>query len=777
MKEWKLRYDAPAEEWVEALPLGNGELGAMVFGRVDKERIALNLDTLWSGTGEKKERMGEAPPWNEIRKRVLEGRYGEAEAEIKKTVLGDWTDSYLPAGDLFLSFDWNGEEAEEYARVLELNEAVCTSSFCVRGTRYFRKTFVSMEDGILAVRLSAEGEGRMNLDVSLDSPLRYQPYETGVEGELGIIGRAPVYVAPDYYECEEPIIYEEGKGIPFALLLCAACTSGTVSRAGERLCIRDAGEIVLLLAGRTGFRDDGSIQEAEEWLPLLKEKLEKAARMGFEALTERHTRAYSQYFSRVEFTLDPEGQNREDCVPELFRSCREGDQELVPLMFHYGRYLLIASSRPGSQCANLQGIWNQELRAPWSSNYTVNINTEMNYWMAESCDLGELQQPLFTLMERAAEKGARVAEELYGAGGWVTHHNVDLWGHAAPVGYYADSPGACVYAMWNMSSGWLCRHLWEHYQYTLDTGFLRRKAYPLMKGAVHFYLDILTPCGDYLVTNPSTSPENMFLDQDGEAHSVSCASTMDIAVLKELFSNYIEVCRILGENEENSRIREALEKLPPYQVGKYGQLQEWLQDFEETDVNHRHVSHLYGLYPGNTIQGDKLRKACAVTLERRGDDGTGWCIAWKACLWARLKDGDRAARLLNNQLRPTREKRVCLKGGGTYPNLFCAHPPFQIDGNFGFTAAAAEMLLQSQDGVVELLPAVPKKWGSGSVKGMKARGNIHVDFDWKQHRIVRVRLHGAAGQSLLLNFRGCQEKVVLDKEGEYFWEQDCGARE
>lgn len=432
-------------------------------------------------------------------------------------------------------------------------------------------------------------------------------------------------------------------------------------------------------------------------------------------------------------------------------------------MLQYARYLLINSSKEGTECANLQGIWSDILRAPWSSNYTVNINTQMNYWIAESTGLADFHKPLFELLKKVSKNGEATAKRLYGAGGWVSHHNIDIWGHSTPVGLNSSDNNPSVYGLWQMSGAWLCRHLFEHYLYGRDVEFLRNTAYPIISGAVRFYLDYLVEADGYLVTIPSTSPENTFLDEKGEEHALTYASTMDISIIKELFNNYLKIQDILGITRD-IEVENAIDKLPPFKISKSGALCEWLSDYEEKDVNHRHVSHLYGLYPGNIIEDEKLKTACKTTLERRGEDGTGWCLAWKACLYARLKDGESAFRLLKNQLRLTTEEQILMNGGGTYPNLFCAHPPFQIDGNFGFAAAIVEMLIQGDENRIELLPALPKAFSTGFVKGIRARGGYSLDISWENGKVMGIRIAAAKKGNVNLSYNG-KEEIVLFEDG------------
>lgn len=746
MSRWVLSYKKPAGSWNEALPLGNGMLGVMSYGCLEKETLELNLDTLWSGDGSPRLNPHGRVDLERLRKQLIDQNYQGAEDTCRKYILGNWTDAYLPAGQLNIRLSGTEEEPHGYMRQLSFDRAIET----VESDRYTRELFVSMADPLLAIHYHASCGQRIQMEISLESEIRHELHQDR-EDMIMLSGRAPSYVAPPYYDCAEPVVYEDGKGLLFTLAVKAIVLQGSVSCCDGKLLIDGEKDVFIYFTGVTGF---GREQGREE---LIKECEELVRQPEYELLKTAHLREYRSYFDRMDLSLVDTPENRS-----------------IERMFHYARYLMICCSKPGSQCANLQGIWNNRMRAPWSSNYTVNINTEMNYWMAERCNLSECQEPLFDLIYRAAENGRQTASKVYGLTGWVSHHNLDLWGHSGPVGYFGQDEDPCSYAMWPMSSGWLCRHLWEHYCYTQDQEFLRYKAYPVIEGAVRFYLDFLFPYGEYYVTGPSTSPENRFYDDRGEAHSVGMASTMDISILKELFGYYLEMCKVLGISGLAGQVQHALEKLPPFQIGRHGQLQEWLFDYQEMEVHHRHVSHLYALYPGNLIteQTPELLDACRVTLERRGNEGTGWCMAWKACLWARLRDGERALALLRKQLRVTREERIACVGGGIYPNLLCAHPPFQIDGNFGFAAAIAEMLLQSDGSSISFLPALPKQWKAGRVRGMRVQRGITVDFGWQEGKIYRMKLRAIHETPVILQYNGVVETVLLQPGKELLLEPE-----
>lgn len=735
-----LAFDRPAEAWNEALPLGNGSMGAMSYGRLREEKIELNLDTLWSGTGRSKENKNTDVDWDFLRQKIFDGEYEEAEAYCKENILGDWTESYLPAGNLHI--DANIPELKEhgsYQRQLSIKDALEQVVYRQDGQGYLREFFVSMSEPVMALHYRADAGSSLELRISLDSQIRHVCSGYGTS-ELVLEGQAPVYAAPPYYSCEQPIVYEEGKGTRFAIGISVQAPKGCIRQKDNTLLVTADGDVYIYLSGITDF------QAQDSYLSRKKQMLEQICDLSYPQLKEAHKKAYAAYFDRMDLTLNPGIQN-----------------DLITKMFHYARYLMISSSKPGTQCANLQGIWNHNLRAPWSSNYTVNINTEMNYWMAEKANLSDCHESLFDLIERTASHGKKTAKEVYHLDGWVSHHNVDIWGHSSPVGYFGQDENPCTYSMWPMSSGWLCSHLWEHYRYTLDREFLRKKAFPLIRGAVEFYLGYLVPYDGYLVTAPSTSPENTFTASDHSVHSVTFGSTMDCSILKELFGNYLKACEILDITDLMDEVKAALKKLLPFKIGKEGQLQEWYLDYPEVDMHHRHVSHLYGLYPGNLIHREdkELLAACRVALDRRGNEGTGWCMAWKACLWARLGDGERALKLLKNQLHVTKEENCSLVGGGTYPNMLCAHPPFQIDGNFGFAAAVLEMLVQYQDDRIFFLPALPEEWKDGKISGLRAPGGITIDFAWKDRCITECSLQSQTDMVRILLYNGIEKKIML----------------
>lgn len=746
MDRLALIFDKPAEAWNEALPLGNGTMGAMSYGRFQNERIELNLDSLWSGNGRNKENPNKNVDWDLFRKHIFAGDYQGAENYCKENVLGDWTESYLPAGTLSINVKepiQNGNSF--YRRELCLTNATEKIEFCQDDLIYQREFFVSMSEPVMAIHYHTSPNCNLEMSITLESEIKHK---SAFFAENGIIleGQAPIYVAPPYYSCEVPVVYEEGQGIRFAIGLYVQTNGGNVYQQADKLFINTPNDVYIYVSGVTDFK------QKELFFSKRNCMMENIQHIQYEKQKKAHMDVYANYFDRMHLDIN--------YTP---------DNELALKMFHYARYLMICSSVPGSQCTNLQGIWNHHMRAPWSSNYTVNINTEMNYWMAEKANLSDCHMPLLELIERTSKKGEKTAQDVYHLAGWVSHHNLDIWGHSSPVGQFGQDENPCTYSMWPMSSGWLCCHLWEHYCYTLDEAFLKKKAFPIIQGAVEFYLGYLVPYKGYYVTAPSTSPENTFLAPDMTTHSVTFASTMDISILRELFGLYLKACEILGVEDFTNAVKNVLQKLPPYKIGKEGQLQEWFYDYPEADINHRHISHLFGLYPGNQIHKENapLIEACRTSLERRGDKGTGWCMAWKACLWAKLGDGNHALTLLKNQLRLTREEACSLVGGGIYPNMLCAHPPFQIDGNFGFAAAVLEMLVQYEEQKIVFLPALPDEWKDGMAEGVKALGNITLNFKWKEKRVTEINLKSPIDAKLVILYNGMEEEIVLNAGSSY----------
>lgn len=742
-----LFYKKPAQNWLEALPLGNGFLGAMVYGRTEDEIISMNSDSLWTGFPRDTVLPDDTyKSFEEARTMVLNGEYRKGQDLIEEKILTTCSQAFLPLCDIRIKYN-SPADRKSYKRVLDLENGMNVVEYKTNGVSFKRTAFVSAPENAYIDHIIADKKGKISFTVSLDTKLKGKSYtENGVlilDGRLP--SNSPANLGEKYYEdAPEYSDKPEEQGMYFRCAL-KVITDGKVSAGTADLSVSDATEATVIFCTENSFNgfDKHPVLEGKEYKNTCLERLDGVTAIPYVKLAENHIADFSSYFNRVSLDIGTDNKGHIPTDKRLIKR-KHGSKDigLYTLMFNFGRYLVISGSRAGSQATNLQGIWNDKISPPWSSNYTVNINTEMNYWPVLPCNLYEFNQPIIQLAKDLSVTGEKTAKTIYNARGFCAHHNVDIWRFSDPA------RGDAQWGFWPMSGAWLCQHVYNHYLYTMDMDYLKETAYPILKKCTQFILDLLVEDKDgYLIMAPSTSPENEFLINK-VAMSVSETTTMTMSLVKEVLGNTVKAAELLGENDDDIQLAKAsMPRLLPFKTGSKGQLLEWYKELKEHEPHHRHKSHLYGLHPGTLITPDEtpeLADACIQSLKLRGDNGTGWSLGWKINMWARLWDGDHALKLLNMQLRPVPavKKLTYRGGGGTYPNLFDAHPPFQIDGNYGCTSGICEMLLQSREGKIFLLPALPTSWKNGKVTGLKAMGNVTVDIEWENGELKNYNLTG-----------------------------------
>ncbi|WP_207513994.1 glycoside hydrolase family 95 protein [Longitalea luteola] len=753
----RLWYDEPAGFWEATLPLGNGRLGAMPDGGVLKENIVLNDITLWSGGPQDADLPGAYNYLDTIQQLLFAGKNIEAQEVMSKHFVckgpgsghGNGANvpygSYQLLGNLGIQYDYGIDTTQlkpvNYVRELSLDNAIATTKFEINNTTYYREYFTSFDDDVIAIKLSASQLKKINCTFILDRPERFATTATG--NVIEMVGQLNNGT--------------DGKGMLYKVKLQVHAAGGQVTATNNSLQIKNANTATIYISAGTNYKDVNYAAMVDQWLA-------KAMQKNYTLQKTTHTKKYQQLFKRAALTI--EGNNRDDLPTDqrlVAFATDPTDNGLPVLYFQYGRYLLIGSTRPGYLPPNLQGLWANTIATPWNGDYHLNINIQMNHWPLEVTNLPMLNEPFFSLVEGLVNPGEKTAKAYYNANGWVAHVITNIWQYTSPGEHYS-------WGSLNTGSAWLCQMLWNHYEFTQDTAYLR-KLYPILKGSAGFYLSTLVkePSHGWLVTAPSNSPENAFLLPDGRKANVCEGPTMDNQIVRYLFTVTAEAAdKLKTDAAFKQNLQKTIGQLPPSQIGSDGRLMEWLKEYKDAEPHHRHVSHLWGLYPASEINTNTvaLANAAKATLAARGDDGTGWSLAWKINFWARLHDGEHAFLILQKLLKPVRETRMSLsKGGGTYDNLFCAHPPFQIDGNFGGTAGIAEMLLQSHDGVIELLPALPQAWKSGRFAGLCVRGGAAVSAVWANQQVQEVIITATNNNTFVIKKPATAKKVMIKKNG------------
>lgn len=772
----KLHYERPAEYFEEALVIGNGTMGATLYGGVKKDKISFNDITLWTGEPESENSSPDA--FNvipEIRA-LLDNEDYEGADNAQYKVQGHYSENYQPLGTLTIEYLDDTAGISDYHRWLDIGNATARTQYLKDGKLFTSDYFASAPDSVIVIRLKSENKEGIHALLSFDSPL---PHSSQVaDNEISVEGYAAYHSFPVYYKAEDKHRYDPERGIHFKTLVRVLSVDGSVKNrySDSRIEIDGSTEVLILIANVTSFNgfDKDPVKEGRNYRSHVEKRMKCTIGKTYDALREAHIRDYKYYFDRVKLDLG----NTDDDIAALptdkqllfYTDCKQQNPDLEELYFQFGRYLLISSSRTPGVPANLQGLWNESVLPPWSSNYTVNINLEENYWASGTTNLIEMQYPLIEFIANLSKTGRKTAKDYYGVErGWCLGHNSDIWAMTCPVGLNEGDPS---WACWTMGGTWLSTHIWEHYLFTLDKGFLC-KFYPVLKGAAEFCMDWLVEKDGKLVTSPGTSPENKYITPDGYVGATSYGNTSDLAMIRECLIDAAEASKVLGVDKSfRKRIKKTLSRLYPYQIGTDGNLQEWYYDWQDQDPYHRHQSHLFGLYPGHHLSVEEtpeLAAACARTLQIKGAETTGWSTGWRVNLLARLRNGEKAYHMYRRLLRyvsPDNYKgEDARRGGGTYPNLLDAHSPFQIDGNFGGCSGVIEMLMQSSTNKIVLLPALPESWADGRVQGICARGGFIVDMEWKNREVVSLIVYSLKGGRTEICFNGVSKKVVF-KAGE-----------